>query len=176
MVPSRLQTSRLGLRPPRPEDAEQIFFGYAQDPDVVRFMLWRAHQSLDQTRKFVQVALESWASNVRFPWIITRRGRDDVLGMIELRLELCIGDVGFVLRRDQWGHGYATEALRAVLATANEIPALDRVWAICHVDNTASARVMEKAGMKREDLWERYETFPNISDDPQDVYCYGMEQ
>ena len=176
MVPTSLQTTRLTMRPPRPEDAQGIFFGYAQDPEVVRFMLWRAHQSLDQSREFVQLALEGWASNLRFPWIITRLGSDDVLGMIELRLEFGTGDVGFVLRRDHWGHGFATEALLAVLAIAGTIPDLHRVWAICHVDNHASARVMEKAGMKREELWERYETFPNISSDPKDVYCYGMEK
>ena len=176
MVASSIRTTRLILRQPRPEDADGIFFGYTQDPEVVRFMLWRAHESVDKAREFVQLALEAWASKLRFPWIITPSGGDEVLGMIELRLEFGTADVGFVLRRDQWGHGFATEALRAVLATAAAIPDLHRVWAICHVDNHASARVMEKAGMKREGLWERHEVFPNLSSEPQDVYYYGMDQ
>ncbi len=176
MVAPSIHTTRLTLRPPKPEDAEAIFRGYAQDPEVVRFMLWPAHDSIAQTREFIQVAIESWGSNLRFPWIITLAGGHDALGMIELRLEFGTGDVGFVLRRNQWGHGFATEALQAVLANAGSIPELHRIWAICHVDNRASARVLEKAGMIREERWDRYETFPNLSSEPQDVYCYGKAQ
>jgi hypothetical protein len=49
-----------------------------------------------------------------------------------------------------------------------------RVWALCDVDNLASARVMEKVGMQREGILRRWILHPNLSDEPRDVYCYSV--
>jgi len=66
-------------------------------------------------------------------------------------------DFGYVLNRRFWSRGYMTEALRALLAfTFRELNA-HRVFARCEPANVASARVMEKAGMRREAHFrERY--------------------
>ncbi len=60
------------------------------------------------------------------------------------------GDIGYVLARDAWGQGFATEAARALIAFGFDRLALHRIWATCDVDNVASARVLEKLGMRRE--------------------------
>ena len=60
------------------------------------------------------------------------------------------GDLGYVLDRRHWGHGYTTEATRALVAFGFGHLALHRIWATCDVDNHASARVLEKLGMRRE--------------------------
>jgi len=52
-------------------------------------------------------------------------------------------------------------------------PAMYRVWAVCDVDNTASARVMEKIGMMREGLMRRGVLHPNISSEPRDCWVYA---
>lgn len=57
-------------------------------------------------------------------------------------------DFGLALDRRCWGRGYMTEALRAVLAHEFEVLGTRRVFATCEVPNGASARVMEKAGMR----------------------------
>ena len=51
--------------------------------------------------------------------------------------------------------------------------AIFRIWAVCDLDNFASARVLEKAGMQREGVLRRYILHPNISSEPRDVYCYA---
>lgn len=82
-------------------------------------------------------------------------------------------DVGYVLARPYWGRGLMSEACAAVVDIAFSDPAVHRVWAVCDVDNHASTRVMEKAGMTREGVLRRWIVHPNVSSQPRDVYCYA---
>lgn len=82
--------------------------------------------------------------------------------------------VGYVLARAAWGQGYASEALRAVIEASWADPRVFRIWAVCDVDNPASARVMEKAGMRREGRMARYVVHPNVSDEPRDAYLHAV--
>ena len=88
-TPSRLvQTNRLVLRLPKEEDAHIIFQKWAQDPDVTRFLTWRPHRSVVETEEFVQSCIAAWNVGTRFPWVITRRTDEELLGMIEIRRPL----------------------------------------------------------------------------------------
>ena len=78
--------------------------------------------------------------------------------------------LGYVLKRSEWGKGYMTEAVRSVIEDSFKHPEIYRVWAVCDVENPASARVMEKVGMVREGRLARYIVHPNISDEPRDVF------
>ena len=60
--------------------------------------------------------------------------------------------VGYRLGKQYWGKGYATEALRAVIAYLFEQTTVNRIDAVTWRENSASARVMEKAGMRFEGL------------------------
>ena len=53
MLPDRFETNRLILRPIAPNDAPAIFSGYAQDPEVVRFLVWYPHHSIANTEAYV---------------------------------------------------------------------------------------------------------------------------
>ena len=112
-LPREFRTDRLILRTPRPEDADVIFSQYAQDPEVTRFLTWRPHQSIDQTRQFVQRCLLGWQQGTPLAWAIKRIDEDVVLGMVEVRLGEG-AELGYVLARAEWGKGYMTEAVRAV--------------------------------------------------------------
>ena len=83
-------------------------------------------------------------------------------------------DLGYGLARQHWGHGYATEAVQAVVRWALSQEQFYRVWATCDVENLASARVLEKAGMQREGILRRFIIHPNISSEPRDCYCYAV--
>jgi RimJ/RimL family protein N-acetyltransferase len=62
------------------------------------------------------------------------------------------GEIGFMFHPDHQGHGYATEAGRALLRLAFEHYGLHRVYGRLEPRNAASARVLEKLGMRREGL------------------------
>ena len=51
--------------------------------------------------------------------------------------------------------------------------AIWRLGAVCDIDNRASARVMEKAGMQREGILRRWMLHPNISAEPRDCFSYA---
>jgi RimJ/RimL family protein N-acetyltransferase len=174
MQPPILETPRLVLRRPRMDDAEAVHNGYASDPEVCRYLTWKPNESLAQTREFMRGHLDVIDSSPNFTWAITQKGSDILIGMIELRMNGHKADFGYVLSRAFWGRGFVTEALRAVLDFALTLPALYRVWGVCDVDNIASARVMEKAGLTYEGTLRRNIIHPNISDEPRDVRCYAL--
>lgn len=77
------------------------------------------------------------------------------IGLFHLDWEVGSGEIGYGVRSDQRGSGYATEALAAVSAWALKTGGLQRVWLTANTDNLASVRVAEKAGFHREGTLRR---------------------
>jgi RimJ/RimL family protein N-acetyltransferase len=169
---STLTSERLTLRPPRLEDAETIYRGYATDPDVARFVLWTPHESIQETEAFLTDFLDGGAQDDNYPWVIARSSDGMVLGAMHLRVDPPRAELGFNLARGHWGRGYGTEAVRAVVSFGLTCEGVERVEATCHVDNAASARVLEKAGLSRERTLRRHLLFPNLGSEPQDIDLY----
>lgn len=171
-TPDTIATDHLVLRKPLLEDAETIFHSYARDPEVTKFLTWRSDQSAAKVREFLRRVLSSWENRTSFAWAVTLKERDQAIGMIDLRMETH-ANLGFVLARPFWNRGYMTEAVLAVSSWALEQEEVTRVWAVCDVENIASARVLEKAGFEREGLLERWMILPNRGAEPRDCFCYG---
>jgi len=172
-LPPIIETERLILRPPRMDDAEAVFTSYATDEEVTRYLQWRPHTSIAETVEFLRRTVAFPEDGSSLTWAITLGGDDTLRGMIALRSHGHKADAGYVLSRSLWSNGYTTEALRAVMDYAFENPCMYRVWAVCDVDNVASARVMEKAGMSFEGILRRYQIHPNIGPEPRDARCYA---
>ena len=172
--PKIFKTERLRLRRAKLADAESIFREYAQDPEVTKFVSWRAHANLEETREYVRMCLLAWDIGKAFHWVIEQSENKQVIGMMIARVGGEKWELGYVLARSYWGRGYMTEALRALIAWALKQKNIYRIWAVCDVDNIASARVMEKAGMQREGTLKRWSVHPNLSPEPRDSYCYAI--
>jgi RimJ/RimL family protein N-acetyltransferase len=166
-------TERLLLRPPTLADAEQVFARYGQDAGVSRYMSWIPHRSIEDTVTFLRGIVTDNAEGRSYGFLIFSRSSGELLGSVGGAIEKHRMQFGYCLARDAWGHGYATEAARAFVAAALEIPGLWRVQAFCDVENTASARVLEKIGLEREGTLRRYMVLPNMGDRPRDVHCYA---
>ena len=69
--------------------------------------------------------------------------------------EVRSAEIGYGVRGDQRGQGYATEALRAVARWVLTEGGIQRAWLTANTDNTASVRVAEKAGFRREGTLRR---------------------
>ncbi len=80
-----------------------------------------------------------------------------------------------MLGRSWWGRGFMTEAARAPSwSGAWPDPAIYRVWAVTDVDNTASARVLEKTGMLREGRLRALAHPPEpCALEPRDCWCFA---
>ena len=172
--PKTLKTDRLRLRKVKLADADAIFRQYAQDPEVTKYVSWRAHRDIEETRAYVRMCLLAWDVGKAFHWVIERHEEKHAIGMIIARSSEQKWELGYVLARAYWGRGYMTEALKGLIDWVLKQKDIYRIWAVCDVDNLASARVMEKAGMQLEGTLRRWSVHPNISPEPRDSYCYAI--
>jgi len=173
-MPENLSTDRLLLRMLRMEDARLIFDGWAQDPEVVRYLIWRPHQSIAETEEFVRSCILAWENQMHFAYMITLKADGEAIGMIDARIHPPEMEIGYGLARVHWGKGYMPEATRIVIDWAFLQPSIYRVCATTDLENVASQRVLEKVGMQREGILRKYIIHPNISEVPRDSYIYAI--
>ena len=170
--PESFATARLILRKPRAEDAPLIFAAYAQDPDVTRYLTFRPHRDLNDTHEAIGRFLENWHTGKSYSWLIFRRDPEELIGAIAAREDQGI-NVGYLLAHPFWGQGFMSEALGVIVEWAFSAPSIFRVWAVCDLENDASARLLERNGFRQEGVLKKLSLHPNVSDIPRDCYCYA---
>lgn len=172
MRPHVLETDRLLLRPFTEADEENLV-GLDGDPEVMRFLTGGTPTSRERIR--AEVLPRFVLPDERFGgphfWAAEEKATGEFVGWFHLRP----GDggspdeaeLGYRLRREAWGKGYATEGSRALIRRAFGELGLRRIFAETMAVNTASRRVMEKSGL-------RYvRTFHQDFDDPIDGSEHG---
>lgn len=175
-LPAIFDTDRLHLRRPRIDDADAVFHAFASDPEVSRYTSWRPHASVDESRAFVERCVDAWESG-RGERVYVIEHETRLAGVIGVTIEggeRARAALGYALGRAFWSHGLMTEAACALTDHLLARPSVFRVWAVCDVDNVASARVMEKVGMRFEGILRRWCVHPNVSPDPRDCRCYAI--
>ena len=171
--PEVIDTQRLSLRRPTLSDAQSIFRSYATDPAVTRFLLWQPHSDLNVTRLFIAQCERSWVERSAYRWVVETRQEGELLGMVSAHVSGHAVELGSVLARGAWGHGYIAEALRPIADWALAQEQVFRVWAVCDVDDERSTRVLAKLGMQREGYLRKWVVHPNLSPVPRDCWCYA---
>jgi RimJ/RimL family protein N-acetyltransferase len=174
-APLKFETARLILAAPTAADADAVFERYASDPDVTKYLGWPRHQSVADTRRFLAFSAVEWERWPAGPYLIRARSDDRLLGSTGLGFERSDEAItGYVLAKDAWGKGYATEALEAMVEVSRRINVV-RIYALCHPQHRASWRVFENCGFTRDRSWSRQAEFPNLAPGvPQDVVCYEL--
>jgi ribosomal-protein-alanine N-acetyltransferase len=154
-----LETERLILRKMTLNDVEAVF-AYASDPEVSRYTLWETHRSIEDSRAFLKLTTQKYENGGEPDWGIVYKGNGclvGVCGLVNWEAEHARAEIGFVLSREYWGHGFMPEAVRAMFRFGFERMNLNRIEARCIAENAASARVMEKAGMVYEGMLRQRE-------------------
>ena len=155
-----VETDRLVLRELAADDAEGLFEIYG-DAETMRLVgrTGRPVTDLAATRRAVDAIRRHHRFHGFGLWALDERDGSPLVGVAGLAWVEGHGpevEAAYILRRDRWGRGYATEALRAVLRIGHDDLGLERVVALAYVENDASRRVMEKAGMRPEGTVEAY--------------------
>lgn len=135
-------------------DADAVTLSaYRSDPVVARYQSWDAPYPLERAR----AAVASYTAGDPlgpgwFQWAIERTAGHTHIGDLAVRRHenRMQADLGFTLAQEFQGHGYATEAVRGILGHLFRVEGLHKVSAECDARNTASARLLERAGFTRE--------------------------
>jgi len=156
-------------------DAAEIHAAYANDPAVTRYLGWPRHQTIADTDAFIQFCEQSWSENGVGAYLVFAKDTTQLLGSTGLELEPNQqAATGYVLRRSAWGKGYATEALQAMVALAQNLQ-LNDVYALCHTEHRASSRVLEKCGFALQATLPAHTEFPNLAPGEElDVLRYNL--
>ena len=116
-------------------------------------MLWSAHQSISNTREFIEIVLSKYKVGEYNDWAIVHKDTGKMIGtcgFTRIDEENCLAEIGYVLNPSFWGMGLATEAVERVLDFAFDVMKLNRIEAKFMFGNDASLAVMKKVGMKFE--------------------------
>jgi RimJ/RimL family protein N-acetyltransferase len=155
-----LASERTVIRDWRPDEADRFLDLYSRW-EVSRWLGARPTAMTDRAE--ADARIERWRglnadSSVEGRWAVARRSDGAVVGTVIL-VRLPDGDgeleVGWHLHPDAWGHGYATEAARAVLARAFG-SGVEEVFAVVRPDNAASIAVCRRLGMEALGRTDRY--------------------
>lgn len=141
----RLETAHLNLRPVMPADRDDLI-ALEADPEVMRFLNGGRPVPEDGDPDGSFLCPRGGEPDV---WAAHKRATGAFVGWFSL---CALGDgrtaeLGYRLRRAAWGQGYATEGARALVALGLGQLGFDRVQGETMAVNTASRRVMERAGL-----------------------------
>jgi [ribosomal protein S5]-alanine N-acetyltransferase len=139
-------------------DDVDAMYAYLSDEEAFLHVSWEP-QTLDELRESVREEIEAARTVPRLAYelAVTLRDTGEVVGQVTLKMDTYIpqirqrtAELGYMMRRDCWGRGLATEAARLVLDFAFGELGLHRVFAVVDDDHAASIRVLEKLGLRRE--------------------------
>jgi RimJ/RimL family protein N-acetyltransferase len=148
-----LETARLRLRRFRAEDVD-LLVELDSDPEVMRYVTYGAPTP---HAAYIDVYLPRWLRICEERpllgyWAAERLADGEFLGWFHLRddrIEPEYLELGYRLRRAEWGRGYASEAGRALVDYGFERAGADQISARTLSRNLASQRVMAKCGLRR---------------------------
>ncbi len=147
-----LTCERLVLRQLRLCDAERMLT-MRSDARVMQHVNRPMAQTLDDAVALIERITNSVAANDAVQWAITLKGDDTFIGLIgfwRFVKEHHYAELGYTLMHEQWGQGYMSEAIAAVVDFGFGPLGLHRIQAITRPQNLASIRVLEKNGFQHE--------------------------
>jgi RimJ/RimL family protein N-acetyltransferase len=124
------------------------------DPEVTRYIPLGPTSWSEARSYVVQIRREATSRNRRVYTLgVVDRADGELVGTVGLTVDStrnARAELGYVLRRDRWNRGLATDAAATMVDFGFDQLGLHRIWATCDVDNDVSARVLEKVGMRYE--------------------------
>ena len=165
-----LETERLRLRKLTIDDAEFIL-ELLNEPSFLRFIGDRGVRNLEDAAQYILNRLVASYERNGFGLYLVELKQDGIpIGISGLvkRDTLPDADIGFAFLPAYWSKGYALESAASVMKYARETLRLDRILAITNPDNEASAKLLDKIGL-------RFERMIKLSEDEDEVKLFATE-
>jgi len=126
---------------------------WATDDEVTKYMMWNSYISRSEAESFLANVVE------KHPWFKAICLGKKVIGSITLDKgkgpHCCKAELGYVIARQYWGNGLATQAIKLAVKAGFEDQDLERIEAIVDPANIGSQRVLEKNGFLKEGLLKK---------------------
>ena len=166
-----LLTARLALRVPDYNDAS-VLHSLLCDSDICRYTPHAASPGLAYTQALV-AHWNAARSRGLLTFVISKFAADaSPFGLAQIKTGRQGGEISFLISPQDWGRGYAAEALAEVLALGlRATPAL-RPWAICDAENQAAGKMLAKIGLLPDKQLPAYRKHPAMSLQPRDCILY----
>ena len=168
-----LSTPRLILRSLRPSDLDDLY-EYASDPEMDHYVPWEHYRNIEQARENLNEYLEEYEKDGLGAWGLQHRADNKLIGIISCSIPHRIHrrvEVGYAISRSYWGQGLATEAVKEFIRFGFKQMNLVRIEAVVLSENIASAKVLERSGMRLEGLLHKYQTWRG---QPRDLLMYAI--
>ena len=146
------ETNRLVLRKITPADLYDMY-DYSREDEVSRYLLWSPHLNIDETKGHIEFLQKEYRKGRCTDWGVALKENGVLIGtcgFASVDTHNNKAEIGYVLSHRYRGNGYMREAARAVLYIGFEKLGLNRIEARILQGNTASERLAESIGMKRE--------------------------
>ncbi|MEK8216057.1 GNAT family N-acetyltransferase [Paenibacillus sp. FSL L8-0463] len=146
-----IETQRLIIREFTSEDCAAVH-GYASDPRVVKHMMWGPNTE-EETINYLHLTISQQHQEPRkaFEFAVVLKETHQLIGGCGIHTpEQGQGEIGYCFNSRYWGQGFAAEAACALISFGFRQLALHRIYATCRPENTGSAKVLQKAGMRYE--------------------------
>jgi RimJ/RimL family protein N-acetyltransferase len=161
-APAPIETERLILRKPKKSDAKALHQAYG-DAEVMRYIGLGETRDLEQTRAWLDRALQRWKADGFGHYVIELKDDGKVLGRAGFQVwnpdtwqvgtlaelgEQSVVELGWLLAREHWGNGYAVEAATALRDHGFTQLGFERLISLIIRGNERSERVAEKIGAR----------------------------
>lgn len=174
VIPEKIETARLFLRPLRYEDAEEIFYVYASKPEATRYVSWPMHQTIDDTRAFLRDSITGWEKGTDYSFGIRKKESGRFIGSFGVLNDSGKLQFGYVLGPLHWGNGYATEACRVMMKVLAGTADVYRIGTFVDSENVASAKVLLKSGLVEEARLSGWFRFINQGNQAKDCTFFKL--
>ena len=166
-----LETERLTLRHLAPETDAEFILRLLNEPSFLQYIGDKSVRSLDDARGYIRNGpAKSYEENGFGLYRVSLKQDGSAIGICGLikRDTLPEPDIGFAFLPEYWNKGYAHESASEVMRYARDVLRLDRVLAITSPDNEASARLLEKIGL-------RFQRLIRLSEDADEVKLFSTD-
>ena len=149
-----LESGRLLLRQFEEQDAQAMYEDWASDPDVVQFLTWPVHESVEFSRSILREWEGQYAQMDCYNWaIVLKENGDTPIGGISVVYKddnAQRAELGYCISKAWWNKGITSEAMRLVMAYLFDTVQFNRIEAKHDTENPGSGKVMLKCGLQYE--------------------------
>lgn len=148
-----LATNRLTLRRFEIEDAENMYYNWASDPEVTKYLVWQPHESVEASETILREWISHYPEKDFYQWAIEVNDLEQPIGSIsavKVNEETQTVTIGYCIGKAFWKKGYTSEALTEIIRFFMDEVGVGRVESYHDSNNPNSGKVMVAAGMQYE--------------------------